>query len=204
MRIECLDDLMILLFERICHASEGTLQIEKRSRTFIRAKPFEFQLERGRLFIVPAKSKKERNNHFCNVFVNPPSKTSGHLVAISSANLDDLSIRIVELATAIEARSLRSGHLTYTQWVSLTQSIEQLRDSRAHLIIDEGFTFSKLYKFFVDFVDNHGPIDKVFIDSTCLSNDLQNRLTQSAGDKGLLEPFTRLALKLGCAVVFFH
>jgi len=204
MRIECIDDLMVSQFERVCHASESAFPSGKWNLTSKPIKPFKRKLERGLVSIEAAKSPEDRNNRFCSVFINPPSGAIGHSIAISSEHLDDLGLRIVELATMIDEPTLRSGRLNDSQWITLTQSIQQLRDSEAHLVSGEGFTFSKLHEISGDIADKHGPIAKVFIDATCLSIDLQAILPGSSVDKGLLEPFTKLALKLGCGVVFFH
>lgn len=204
MRIECIDDLMIVQLERICHASESSVSKSAPSHISTSKKSFKLEFERGNVSIVAARSGDEKTKHFCSVLIHPQRLGCGQSIALTNEPLGDLGMRLIELSTMIDGSTLRAGHLTDSQWPRLTESVQRLRDSKARLVCSEGLTTSCLEEICWALADRHGSIDRVLIDSTCLCTELQVCLTQCAGSPALLKPFTKIALQLECAVVIFH
>lgn len=204
MRTECIDDLMIAQFERICHASESNLSKSERNHSSTSKESVKLEFERGTVSIVAATSGDDKTKRFCNVLIHRQRQGCGQSIAISNEPLGDLGMRLIELSTMIDGSTLRSGHLTDSQWPRLTESVQRLRDSKARLVCSEGLTASSLQEICSALADKHGSIGRVLIDSTCLCTELQLGLTQCAASRALLKPFTDIALQLECAVVIFH
>lgn len=203
MHIERMADLMVSQLERICHASESTLPNVDQEPASNESKPFELHFESGLVSIVAAKSQEAKNNQFCNLFINLLGCTGGHCIAITSEQLEDLGIKIIELSTMIDIPLLRAGRLSDSQWIKLTQSIEQLRSSRAHVISSRDISLSTLSEICDDIGLAYVPIDTVLIDSTCLSIELQKILIKFSRDKTVLEPFYAICAAARIRLVIF-